>query len=290
MMGPGGLRLILSAALIVHEASGRLGTNASWTTGRKSMPSRSLEELADGVFQELLFLHEDGVAGSFQIPKVISNVHKLIVEESANDDDEFGLSAQRRALMAIQSGAAKLEAHMDDQVAMILDDAEAKGFESWELNDTNGMSASVNGRRHLLSDKQKLYAGSVAKLTVLITFFTVFIVQNILDAESNSKPWPYLASDDAFFKGALGESFQQIYPCSKLPLSSDNYFSYLPVSQGLTGTLTGKLSKFDQGGAALEYMKVCKLCSKFEFESDVLELTYMICPNFLGFLTIPVLV
>lgn len=96
--------------LLVNQAHARVGSSPlSWTEQHIPKQRRSLKELSNQVFQELLEVHRSsGMMGPVLIPSTAVRVHRILVEGSADQGQEFDEEAQKRALLALRLGADNL--------------------------------------------------------------------------------------------------------------------------------------------------------------------------------------
>ena len=77
--------------------------------------------------------------------------------------------------------------------------------------------------RQLIDGKN---AAGIAGFTALLVFLTVLLVSNLVAGATGGDPWNFLGNDNDYFTGALGSSYDNIRPCDKLPLASNELFGY----------------------------------------------------------------
>lgn len=221
------LQLLAFTALFGHAAA-RIGFNSSWATDLTPTARRSLQDLSTGVFEELRALHGSGPLGSLKLPRVAHRVHRLLVEGSANEGEEFDKEARGRALEALHLGADSLVTHVSDQHEMharLLEESEQQLL-AYDQNSARIFPVNLNvnfttaehyqlvqrHRQLQLSPKNK---AGIVLFTALTVFLIVLLVSNLVTAETGSEPWGFLANDNAYHNGTLQSSFKKINPCNK---------------------------------------------------------------------------
>jgi len=212
--------------LLLAQAAARLGSRSfDWEVHHKPQKRRSLQELSGKVFEELVNLQDKSIAATLQVPQQTRRLHRILVEGSGDEGQAFDEDARAFALKALRAGTEQLY--------------EAAAYKEHEIRDLMG---SVGNDRALLSAKEAL---GIILFTLVIVLLVTTAVSNIINGVTGNDEWPVLGSDNSFLTGALGESYGPITPCNKLPLASDEKFSYLPITQGLSSSFFGAINALD---------------------------------------------
>jgi hypothetical protein len=211
--------LFLLLAVSFTKISARIGV--SWAEDVEPRRLRSVDDLSSEVFDELLQLHLSGVGSVLQFPTTAKRIHRIVVEGSAGEGEEFDHHARGRALKALNDGSDRILA--------------AISIREKELT-----------RRALGSgDSRELIgatAGTVA-FGLFVTFLVVLAITNIVLGTTGEKVIPFTGGND-FLTGIPGKSFDKVFPCNKIPLQETAnpgeaapLFASLPITQGLTDTI-----------------------------------------------------
>lgn len=233
---------LLALSAVFGTAVARVGSNSSWTAGRSPLPKahRSLQDLSTDVFEELRSMHEEGPFGSIRLPRVAHKVHRILVEGSANEGEEFDHHARGRALEALHAGAARLSEHVVDhhmKQNRLLEEHEEQlilaalgNSNSQDSHDELFPTSRNNPNMTMVADYQLLHRQLKAKtlgniagfilFSALLIFLTVLFITNIIIAENDFVTWDFLGNDNAYFTGTPQSSFKRIQPCNKV---STNY-------------------------------------------------------------------
>jgi hypothetical protein len=215
--------LLLLLAVSFTKVSSRIGV--SWADDVEPRRLRSVDDLSSEVFEVLRQVHEKGIGGSLQIPHVARRIHKIVVEGSADEGEDFDHHARGRALKALNDGSDRL----------------VKAIFAQEKELTRRSLGSGDSRELKKSGKQIVAIGI---FTAVIIFFVFLIITNLINGATGSAIIPFFAVDNAFVTGTPGLSFKQVTPCERLPLQQTPnrggkvpLFSYLPITQGLVGNI-----------------------------------------------------
>jgi hypothetical protein len=223
--------LLLVLVVLVANVSARIGT--SWTEDVGPRRLRSIDALTSDVFEELNRLHMTGAAGALQIPHVARRIHKIVVEGSADEGEDFDDRARGRALKALNDGSDRLLEGISDQQKEMARRVLESG-DSRELVTLEGASTVLG----------------IAAFTALVAFFVVSAVTFLINPEG-VKDIDIFKSNTDPFKATPGETFKNVIPCRNVPLQmtpnpgedSPPLFSYLSITPGFIGNLLF----FDQG-------------------------------------------
>ena len=205
------LALLTALPLVAHVAA-RIGARKlKWEADHKPKGRRSLRDLSGHVFEELRDLNERGLAASFQLPQRTRRLHRIIVEGSANEGQEFNDEARRFALEALRSGTDQLY--------------EAAALQQKEMRSL--MRAGAPGDdRSLVSRKEAL---GIVIFTLVIIFLVTTAVANIVAGVSDA------TTDQTGSITRSGFSFvytaQTDNRCSSL---SHNEYRLMTVSRGMS--------------------------------------------------------
>jgi hypothetical protein len=217
--------LVIFSSLSSTAAQLRKSSSPFTEQAKNVKPKRSLsvEELSDSVFEELNQFHNMGVAATLQIPHLAVRVHRLVVEGSADEGQEFDKDASGRALVALKTGSDRFLSHISDRASSI--------ERHLQEQDPHGNS------RELLSAKNII---GIVVFTLLVTFLIVLVVTNLIAGTTTWPGIPVFTSPPDFLSGTPGIDYRQISPCNRVPLqitpnrgevAPPNY-SYLPVTGG----------------------------------------------------------
>lgn len=205
------LQITILALFLFISTSARIGEQ--WNAQHKPKGRRSLEDLSQHVFEQLLELHEQGPTASLRVPHVARAVHRIVVEGSAAEGSTFDEDARGRALTALNVAADRLTRGVDP-------------------HDVRHLLSNPDYSRELAGKSMAIKAAFAA----LLVFMVVLVVSNIVNGVTGSTPWPFVGSDNSFITGALGASYKNVLPCDKLPLVQDDTFGYLPITNGLVSS------------------------------------------------------
>lgn len=196
------------ASLDEDELRGRIGRLRNMNDGKKTQ-GREIRDISTDVFEELLVLHNEVHMTPFHIQGVARRLHKIVLSAASAEDGTSSPHTRRLAVQGLKSGANKLKTHASEQAERHL-----------ALLDSTGVQ---HDDRHLLSTANIV---GIAGFSILIVFLTVLLVSNIVIGATGGEPWPFLGIDNDYLNGAPGSSFDNILPCDKLPLASDELFGY----------------------------------------------------------------
>jgi hypothetical protein len=219
-----GVRLLLLLLLAVSftKASARIGV--SWADDVEPRRLRSVDDLSSEVFDELLQLHLVGVGSVLQFPTTARRIHRIVVEGSAGEGEDFDHHARGRALKALNDGSDRVLAAISTREKELTRRALASGD-----------SRELRGKTQI--------AGIVA-LAAFVIFLVVLAVTNIVLGTTGELVIPLKENND-FLTGTPGESFKKVFPCNRLPLQQTAnpgedaapLYASLPITQGLTETI-----------------------------------------------------
>jgi hypothetical protein len=216
--------LLLVLVLSFAKVSARIGI--SWADDVEPRRLRSVDDLTSQVFEELHRLHMTGAAASLQLPNSARRIHRIVVEGSANEGEDFDHEARGRALKALNDGSDRLLEGLSDQQK----DMARRALESGDS-------------RELIS---KGTVGIVI-LTAFVIFLVVLIITKLInDGTTGEDVIDFLDKDEGFFKGTPGVNYKNIFPCNKIPLqltanqgeTEPPSFSYLSITRGLLASLS----------------------------------------------------
>lgn len=215
--------LLLILAVSFAKVSARIGV--SWAEDVEPRRLRSIDSLSSEVFEELHRLHSTGAAASLQFPNAARRIHRIVVEGSADEGEDFDHNARGRALKALNDGSDRLlegiSQHEKDMARRVLESGDSRQL---------GVKGKVG----------------IALFSAFVIFLVVLVITNIINGVKDTDTIDYFANDNAFLTGTPGTSFKSIFPCNRIPLqltptkeqTDPPNFSYLPVTQGLTGRLS----------------------------------------------------
>jgi hypothetical protein len=257
MRGTAGVKLLLLIlAVSFVKVSARIGV--SWAEDVEPRRLRSVDDLSSEVFEELLRVHERGPVGSLQIPNVARRIHRIVVEGSANEGEDFDHNARGRALKALNDGSDRLLEGISDQE-----------------KEMSRRALASDDSRELLSAADAAQIIGVAAFSLIIVGLVMLILGNVLNGAESGEPINFFQTDSAFVTGTPGASFKNVTPCERLPLQlkpnageDPPLFSYLPITQGLIGNLLGLV---DGIGPEPEADGIVNVFRKFFDVNGVLE-------------------
>lgn len=208
-----GKKAALLGLFLLTVAEGRLGEEIlSWAKQVHPQRRRSTRALTQLVSEEMRELVSKGPFAGISSPRAVQRIYRVVVEGSADAGSETLDDQGHRRVKEVLHAAL-------DQIT----------DEYRELQDHPHSRA-------LASTADKILLG------LLIAVLVLLLVTNIaaaVNAGQGFDPWPVIGPDNRYLTGALGSSYDNIWPCSHIPVDSSELFSKFPIISDLVSALTG---------------------------------------------------